>query len=95
MLEVSILVLVEAGLRLGVTNSGKTYLTKFQSLFWWKRASDLLLLLGSTPIFHVSILVLVEAGLRPVLSLSVLSTSASFNPCFGGSGPQTFREIEK
>ncbi len=38
----------------------------FQSLFWWKRPSDL-----------------AKAGLQ-------LKRSFCFNPCFGGSGPQTF-----
>ncbi len=43
MLQVSILVLVEAGLRLVLRHPSKIPMEEFQSLFWWKRASDLTL----------------------------------------------------
>ncbi len=87
---VSILVLLEKGFRLNPSVPITPRIFSFQSLFCWRRDSDVFRhwLIGLS--LPVSILVLLEKGFRHDQLRRNLIRIDSFNPCFVGEGIQTF-----
>ena len=81
---VSILVLMDVGLKRNRRDKASPAIQEFQSLFWW-------MLVLNTPHspkqytwYKVSILVLMDVGLKHWIDISQVGDNESFNPCFDG-----------
>ncbi len=85
---VSILVLMDVGLKVYKWNWYNINILLFQSLFWWMLVSKFVFFSKLADVFIVSILVLMDVGLKAPRSKQIHFPGKCFNPCSDGCWSQ-------